>query len=146
MNDRMQEIREKVQDAELVLIGLGEDFQYDWRVLLQDKRYQEIEQEIRDSEQYVWIVPFLQKMVLLQGWEDRWKLAYDNLRELIKDKNYFIISLCMDDRIYETGFEEQRIVTPCGGFRRMQCDANCSGELTEIPDRKSTRLNSSHMA
>ncbi len=39
----------------------------------------------------------------------------------------------MDDRIYETGFEEQRIVTPCGGFRRMQCDANCSGELTEIP-------------
>ena len=133
MNDRMQEIREKVQDAELVLIGLGEDFQYDWRVLLQDKRYQEIEQEIRDSEQYVWIVPFLQKMVLLQGWEDRWKLAYDNLRELIKDKNYFIISLCMDDRIYETGFEEQRIVTPCGGFRRMQCDANCSGELTEIP-------------
>ena len=31
MNDRMQEIREKVQDAELVLIGLGEDFQYDWR-------------------------------------------------------------------------------------------------------------------
>ena len=39
MNDRMQEIREKVQDAELVLIGLGEDFQYDWRVLLQDKRY-----------------------------------------------------------------------------------------------------------
>ncbi len=130
MNDRMQEIREKVQDAELVLIGLGEDFQYDWRVLLQDKRYQEIEQEIRDSEQYVWIVPFLQKMVLLQGWEDRWKLAYDNLRELIKDKNYFIISLCMDDRIYETGFEEQRIVTPCGGFRRMQCDANCSGELT----------------
>ncbi len=66
MNDRMQEIREKVQDAELVLIGLGEDFQYDWRVLLQDKRYQEIEQEIRDSEQYVWIVPFLQKMVLLQ--------------------------------------------------------------------------------
>ena len=65
MNDRMQEIREKVQDAELVLIGLGEDFQYDWRVLLQDKRYQEIEQEIRDSEQYVWIVPFLQKMVLL---------------------------------------------------------------------------------
>ena len=40
MNARMQEIREKVQDAELVLLGLGEDFQYDWRVLLQDKRYQ----------------------------------------------------------------------------------------------------------
>lgn len=133
MDDRVKEIKEKIRDAELVLIGLGEDFQYDWRVLLQDERYQEIEQEIGDNEQYVWIIPFLQKMVLMQGCEDRWSLAYTSLKKLLEDKNYFIISLCMDDCIYETGFDEQRIVTPCGGFRRMQCDCNCSGELTDIP-------------
>ena len=133
MDDKIQEIKERVRDAELVLVGVGEDFQYDWGLLLQDQRYQEIEQEIGDDEQYVWIVPFLQKMKLLQAHEDRWSKAYDVLKELITEKNYFILSLCMDDRIYEAGFDEQRIVTPCGGFRKMQCDCNCSRELVDIP-------------
>jgi len=133
MSDRIQEIREKVRDAQMVLIGIGEAFQYDWSALLQDTRYQEIEREIGDDEKYIWIMPFLQKMILLQAREDRWKKAYAGLAELAGGKNYFIVSLCMDDRIYEAGLEEQRIVTPCGGFRKMQCDNNCSGELTDMP-------------
>ena len=89
MDDKIQEIKERVRDAELVLVGVGEDFQYDWGLLLQDQRYQEIEQEIGDDEQYVWIVPFLQKMKLLQAHEDRWSKAYDVLKELITEKNYY---------------------------------------------------------
>lgn len=61
MDDKIQEIKERVRDAELVLVGVGEDFQYDWGLLLQDQRYQEIEQEIGDDEQYVWIVPFCRR-------------------------------------------------------------------------------------
>lgn len=135
--DRLEEIKERIQGAELVLVGLGEDFQYDWSALLEDGRYQEIEQEIGEGEQYIWIVPFLQKMIMQQAREDRWKRAYTALWELIKDKNYFIVSLCMDDRVFDAGFDEERIVTPCGGFRRMQCDFNCSGELTDIPQESS---------
>ena len=133
MNDRVEEIKEKVNDAQMILIGIGEDFQYDWNLLLQDARYQEIEKEIGDNEQYIWIVPFLQKMILMQRQEDKWKRAYDGLAQLIRDKNYFIVSLCMDDRIYEADFDRRKIVTPCGGFRQMQCNHNCSGELTDMP-------------
>lgn len=106
MNDKIKELTEKVDDAQLILIGLGEDFQYDWEVLLQDVRYQEIEQEIRENAEQIWVIPFLQKMILLQKQKDRWKKAYDVLAGLVKDKNYFVVSLCMDDRIYEADFDE----------------------------------------
>lgn len=52
------ELKEKIQEAELVLVGLGEECQYDWNVLLQDSRYQAIERETKDNEKYVWIGPF----------------------------------------------------------------------------------------
>lgn len=61
MDDRIREIKEKVCDSQMILIGIGEDFQYDWDALLQDARYQEIEQEIGENEEYIWIIPFLQK-------------------------------------------------------------------------------------
>lgn len=127
------ELYERMQDAEMVLIGLGEDFQYDWSALTEDERYQEIEAEIGDNVERTWIIPFLQKMILQQVREDRWRLAYRNLFKMINGKNYFIVSLCMDDYIYEEEFIENRIVTPCGGFRKMQCDNNCSHILTDIP-------------
>ncbi|MDE7176852.1 MAG: hypothetical protein K2O59_03480 [Lachnospiraceae bacterium] len=130
----MRELRKKIEEAEFILVGLGEAFQYDWSVLLQDDRYQEIEQEIGDDESHIWIVPFLQKMILRRGCEERWKRAYQALRELLENKNYFVVSLCMDDYLYSAGFDEKRLVSPCGGFRRMQCDQNCSGELYAMPE------------
>lgn len=130
---RLPELYERVRSAELVLVGLGEAFQYDWNALTGDERYHEIEEEIGDREEYVWIIPFLQKMILQQSRDDRWDKAYKNLEVILAGKEYFIISLCMDDYIYETGLNETRIVTPCGGFRKMQCDNNCVHILSDIP-------------
>lgn len=129
----MPDLRKKIEDAELVLVGLGEAFQYDWDVLLQDERYREIEQEIGDDEDRVWIVPFLQKMILRRGCTGKWEKAYRTLHDLLEQKNYFVVSLCMDDYLYEAGLDETRLVTPCGGFRKMQCDQNCEGRLYEMP-------------
>ena len=123
---------ERVQDAELVLVGLGEEFQYDWKALTENERFREIEAEIGDNKERIWVIPFLQKMILQQSQDGRWKRAYQNLESMLAGKNYFIVSLCMDDYIYETGLDEKRIVTPCGGFRKMQCDINCSHILSDI--------------
>lgn len=133
-DDKLREICEQVRESELVLVGLGEEFQYDWHILIEDERYHEIEEEIGDNEEYVWIIPFLQKMVLRRMHQDRWRDAYRNLRKILEGKNYFVVSLCMDDYIYDAGLIEDRIVTPCGGFRRMQCDNNCSHMLSDIPE------------
>lgn len=131
--DGLMGLREQIAGADKVLVGIGEEFQYDWNPLLEDRRYQEIEAEIAGREEYIWVVPFLQKMVLQRSRPDRWMRAYDNLRKLLAGKDYFIVSLCMDDLVYEAAPDEKRIVTPCGGFRKMQCDRNCCHMLSEIP-------------
>ncbi len=130
-----KEVGERIEHSEKILLGIGEEFEYDWNALTQDQRYQEIEEETGGREEYVWITPFLQRMVLQQHREDKWGTAYANLREMLADKDYFVVSLCMDDYIYQMGFEEGRIVTPCGGFRKMQCDCNCCQELSAIPQK-----------
>ena len=135
MDIKWVELRKKIQEAELVLVGIGEECQYDWSALLQDGRYQEIEKETEGDERYAWIVPFLQKMILRRGRDERWAKADQTLREMLFGKNYFIVSLCLDDYLYGAGFDESKIVSPCGGFRMMQCNKNCAGKLSDMPEK-----------
>lgn len=139
MGYSLSKIEDKCNDADMVLIGIGEEFQYDWDILLQNERYQEIEKEIEEKElseekEYRWIVPFLQKMALEKFPDDKLDKAYQSLKKLIDGRNYFILSIAGDDYVYRYEFSENRIVTPCGGFRQMQCDCNCSGQIMAFDD------------
>lgn len=126
------ELEERCREADLILVGIGEEFQFDWDILQQDERYQEIEKEIAGREESTWIVPFLQKIWIEQQADTKLNNAYAYLKKLLSDKNYFIISTAVDDSIYQHGFKEDRIVCPVGGFRKMQCDHNCDGKLYDI--------------
>lgn len=55
--------------------------------------------------------------------------AYNKLAEKLKGKNYFIISLCMDDVIFESNLLKDRIVTVMGGKRKKQCPDACDNKL-----------------
>lgn len=142
MEHTVSEMFIKCREADMVLVGIGEDFQYDWDILLQNERYQEIEKEIEGKEEYRWIVPFLQKMSTEVYPDTALGRAYETLGAMIEGKNYFILSLAMDDCVYQYGFEEERIVTPCGGFRKMQCDYNCSGVLSAFDEEKFQKIKS----
>lgn len=133
MEHIFSDIIRKCEEADMILIGIGEAFQYDWDILLQNSRYKEIEKEIEGFENtYRWIIPFLQRMALEEYPDRDLDEAYKNLRKIVDGKNYFIITTVMDDYVYRYGFKEDRIVTPCGGFRKMQCDYNCSSRLSEL--------------
>lgn len=138
MDHIMSELCARCDDADMVLVGIGEEFQYDWDALIQNERYQEIEEEINEREEYRWIIPFLQKLFLEKYPDEQLDKAYRNLKAIIDGKNYFILSIAMDDCVYQHGFKEERVVTPCGGFRKMQCDNNCNGKIMDI-DREAYR-------
>lgn len=142
MEHILSELFVKCKEADMLLVGIGEDFQYDWDILLQNERYQEIEKETEGKEEYRWIIPFLQKMFLEQYPDEPLNQAYETLKEIVDGKNYFILSIAMDDCVYQHGFKEDRIVTPCGGFRKMQCDNNCSGEILEFDDERYQKIKS----
>lgn len=135
MEHTLAEINVKCKESDMILVGIGEEFQYDWEIPMQDERWQEIEKELDENEEYHWIIPYLQKIALSRKPDKQLAKAYKVLQKILEGRNYFIISLAMDDYIYQYDFSDDRIVTPCGGFRKMQCDNNCCGKLYDVNDK-----------
>lgn len=135
MEHTLEEIYVKCKESDMILIGIGEEFQYNWEMPMQDERWKEIAEELDEKEEYRWIVPFLQKMALSRNPDKQLDKAYKMLRKMLEGRNYFILSSVMDDYIYQYDFLDNRIVTPCGGFRKMQCECNCSGEVLDADDK-----------
>ncbi|MGN0377829.1 MAG: hypothetical protein ACI4ED_09350 [Suilimivivens sp.] len=99
-------MKKKVTDADLVLVGIGEEFEI--------KETGTEKNKAKDA-------------VLKR------KQCYNQLKKLLESKNYFIISLCMDGIIHEAGFDEDRIVEPCGTYTKLQCSDKCTADIYE-PD------------
>ncbi|MCM1038676.1 MAG: hypothetical protein NC434_05075 [Ruminococcus sp.] len=135
MEHTLAEIDVKCKEADMVLVGIGEEFQYDWEDPMQNERWKEIAKELEKKEEKRWIIPFLQKMVLERETNEQLDKAYRMLLKMLEGRNYFILSAAMDDYIYRYEFARERIVTPCGGFRQMQCDDNCSRELYDVDEK-----------
>lgn len=60
--------------------------------------------------------------------------AYNILAEKLEGKNYFIVSLCMDDMIYSSNLSKDRIVCPLGGKTKKQCPDGCDDLLFETEE------------
>lgn len=137
LEENYVKIEKACEEADLILVGIGEKFQYDWDILQKQERFVQIEAEINARgpsarEMYKWIIPFLQKMALDMYPDELLLNAYRNLAQFISGHNYFIISMAMDDYLYRFDIQQDRIVTPCGGFRKMQCEHNCCGEILDV--------------
>ncbi len=123
----MKEIYDLIESADIVLIGIGEAF---------ERRDSELENESYKS--------FQKEEPLLAGFErlQYWKThpdtkvidAYNCLYEAVKNKDYFVVTTCMDDRIYSSHFSEEKITAPCGTWRYLQCSNGCTEELLPVTD------------
>ena len=86
--DIKNSLTDNIEDAELILVGIGFEWQCD----------------SSDSEKGFKILE-----------------AYSRLKKLLKGKNYYIMTLCYDDLIFEIFDEADHIVAPCGSTKRLQC-------------------------
>lgn len=120
----LEHIVSKIKEAELVLVGVGEELDL-IRQLKADKGSSQFGEDDRLSS-------FLKKNMLDQikyQYSDR----YENLAKCLKNKNYFIVSVCLDGTIRNSTLNKERIVEPCGNYERMQCSEKCTNELYELP-------------
>lgn len=129
MNDN-EILKKHIGDAELILIGIGEeffdncnDFEKIYDDLLFDNRIEGLQ------------MSSLFKEVLLKRWlrenvSENLEKAYSNIAKMCTDKNYYIVSLATDDRIHQFGLE--KIVTPCGGRKRFQRKIQNESEILDL--------------
>lgn len=95
--DAWKQMKNSLQEADKVLVGIGTELQ-----LTED------------------------------GDVQRYRNAYENLRKKLAEKDYFVISLCMDDMIYASFSQEENIVCPCGGLMLLQCADACTKEFYPV--------------
>lgn len=102
-------IRERIQAGGSVLIGIGGE----WK-----------QNPGKEDEE---------KLILREEVER----AYDSLYQLIKDRDYFVITTVTDGQIWKSPLDPKRIAAPCGNIGWRQCAKACTKDIWEegeIPD------------
>lgn len=107
---------------EMILIGIGEEFEEKFTDLVVEDDLSNIYCDLKRKE-------YLEK-----SRETKQDLAYKKLEQLIREKDYFIVTLCQDDKIYNTCLDREKIVAPCGSFSKLQCSDVCTDEIYSLDD------------
>lgn len=127
MKASIKEVQKFIEESELVLVGIGEEFE---RKLLLEKEpeYLEVCDYIRQAGKE-WAIPYVNTYWLRMRLQDKVVAALRNLQSMLEGKNYFLVSTCMNGFLREAGFGEERVVEPCGSYRQIQCPDGCEGSL-----------------
>ena len=113
MENVKTEVMEKIKEAQKVLIGIGKEW------------------ALRDDEKDIRFCH------LTDPSQADLKAAYEALYDLIKEKDYYIVTTLTDGAVYEMPFDKNRIVAPCGNIHWRQCSKACTKDIweeSEAPD------------
>lgn len=132
---------EAIKEADYILVGCGDELsnkkilqnnEYEKMIFMPINKYgiesrEELEKLV-DNEKYLkWLESVLTK------YADNFTIeahpVYDKLYELIKDKNYFIITTNTDNGIFKSEIDSKKIVAPCGNEALLQCQHSCENKV-----------------
>ena len=59
------------------------------------------------------------------------KEAYQALYELVRDRDYYLVTSLTDGAVYDTPFDKSRLTAPCGNIHWRQCSKACTKDIWE---------------
>jgi len=127
--EHIDKLVESVQEAELVLVGLGEEWQVSVESMLEEETFKEDFKYFEKIGRIEEMLPVLFYRYYKKYIPNKLKEAYEILHNLLKDKNYFIVTTTLDSYLEQFGFKTDRIVQPCGNYRLLQCSKECEKTL-----------------
>ncbi len=127
------EIRELLLNAQLVLVGIGEEF-YSFKALREDAGYSDVA-ELLEVEDKAWLIPLWNYYYVREKMPSVGR-ALSELAELLKNKNYYVVSVCANGMAQKAGFKEGRMVSPCGSAFKLQCPNRCEGAILELSEEE----------
>ena len=127
------DIRSLIQDAQMVLVGIGEEF-YDSHRAKANPEYLAV-LELLEEQNKSWMIP-LWNYYYLQKNNPSVGKALEKLAEILADKNYYIVSICANGLAEKAGFKQDRLVSPCGSIFKVQCMKHCEGFIREITENE----------
>lgn len=108
----LEQIRKSIEQAQMVLVGIGTEFAVKEEEQ-EDPFFTELAKTAQTDPASAALLAFHKSQKKVGGCEkEQVQKAYGVLADLLKDKNYFVISLCKDGLLEQAGLKENRILTP----------------------------------
>lgn len=143
MNTYGEELKKHIDEADAVIVGIGNEFAADVEKITSDNEvylfyksciskcnnisaydnmlHNDIEQYVKYSVYYNELSNGSNKVI------NEYIASYRKIHTLIGNKKYFVLTTNTDDIIYEGGFDENKIAAPCGSILRFQSGCGCGG-------------------
>lgn len=144
----MNKIKEILDSAEAIVIGAGAGlstaagFEYGGKTFMDNFKYMNELYGYKDmysagfhffdTEEEKWA--YWSKMIFLNRYNDDGKPLYKQLYNLVKDKNYFVITTNVDHQFQKAGFDKNRLFYMQGDYGLFQCSNACHNKTYDNYD------------
>lgn len=146
--DKLSDIKELTANADAIVIGAGAGlstsagFTYSGERF--DKYFSDFKERYKFTDMYSggfypyetleehWA--FWSRYIYINRYMDASKPVYDNLYELVKDKDYFVITTNVDHCFQKAGFDKHRLYYTQGDYGLFQCSEPCHKKTYDNED------------
>ena len=146
--DKLSDIKELTATADAIVIGAGAGlstsagFTYSGERF--DKYFSDFKERYKFTDMYSggfypyetleehWA--FWSRYIYINRYMDAPKPVYDNLYELVKDKDYFVITTNVDHCFQKAGFDKHRLYYTQGDYGLFQCSEPCHKKTYDNED------------
>lgn len=141
-SDKIRKLKHLIENAEAIVIGAGAGLSAAAGFTYSGKRFHEnfhdfeAKYGFRDmytggffpysSPEEYWA--YWSRYILINRYADPPKPVYNELFELVKDKNYFVITTNVDHCFQKAGFDKTRLFYTQGDYGLFQCSVPCSNK------------------
>lgn len=146
--DKLSDIKELTANADAIVIGAGAGlstsagFTYSGERF--DKYFSDFKERYKFTDMYSggfypyetleehWA--FWSRYIYINRYMDAPKPVYDNLYEMVKDKDYFVITTNVDHCFQKAGFDKHRLYYTQGDYGLFQCSEPCHKKTYDNED------------
>ena len=142
-NSRIIQAKQAIKQADYIIIGAGaglstaagleysgEKFEKDFKEFIEkyhfDNLYSASFYEFKTQEEK-WA--FFSKMIKLNRYNEKPLKLYQELYEIVKNKEYFVLSTNVDGQFYNSGFDKDKVFEVQGDYSYLQCENACHNKL-----------------
>lgn len=142
-SSRILQAKQAIKQADYIIIGAGsglstaagllysgEKFEKDFKEFIEkyhfDNLYLASFYEFKTQEEK-WA--FFAKMIKLNRYNEKPLKLYQELYEIVKNKEYFVLSTNVDGQFYNSGFGKDKVFEVQGDYSYLQCENACHNKL-----------------
>lgn len=143
LSERIEVIRHLIDESDYILIGAGAGLSTAAGIDYGEERFEKHFSDFRKK--YDMTDMYTSSFYPFESEEEKWAYwskhiyvnnvgmdkteLYVKLFELVKDKNYFVITTNVDDQFVKSGFPSQKVFATQGSYNYLQCSRACHNDV-----------------